>query len=45
MAKKTFNVDIENFEILAEDYSDEQLKYMFVTMETIDIMFPFLNKL
>ena len=25
MAKKTFNVDIENFEILAEDYSDEQL--------------------
>lgn len=25
MAKKTFNVDIENFEIVAEDYSDSQL--------------------
>jgi len=25
MAKKTFNVDIENFEIVADDYSDSQL--------------------
>ena len=25
MAKKTFNVDVENFEIVAEDYSDDQL--------------------
>lgn len=25
MAKKTFNVDVENFEIVAEEYSDDQL--------------------
>lgn len=25
MAKKTFNVDVENFEIVAEDYSNDQL--------------------
>ena len=25
MAKKMFNVDVENFEIVAEDYSDDQL--------------------